>query len=99
MNISGFIFEGPFDHKRGFEGTIAAVYAIIDSRVNGNYLIDVGQSEDLNNRFPNHPRELSWNSFRSRTLSLWILRVQNEQERLAIELQIRTKYNPPCGER
>ena len=99
MKISNYIFEGPYDHKRGFTDVISAVYAIIDSRINGNSLVDVGQTEDLNNRFPNHPRELSWNNVRIGTLSLWILRVQNERDRLAIESQIRTQYNPPCGER
>lgn len=99
MNISGYIFEGPYDYKRGFTDLISAVYAIIDSNTNGNSLIDVGQSEDLNNRFPNHPRQSSWNTVRAGTLSLWILRVRNERDRLAIESQIRTQYNPPCGER
>jgi len=99
MNISDYIFEGPYDYNRGFVGMISSVYTIIDSHINGNSLIDVGQSEDLSNRFPNHPRELSWNTVRAGTLSLWILRVQNERERLSIESQIRTQYNPPCGER
>lgn len=99
MNISNYVFEGPYDYKRGFTDMISAVYAIIDSHINGNNLIDVGQSEDLNNRFPNHPRELSWNTVKAGTLSLWILRVQNEQERLSVESQIRTQYNPSCGER
>lgn len=99
MNILGYTFEGPYDHKKGFVGTISAVYAIIDNHINGNSLIDVGQSEDLNNRFPNHPRELSWDTVRVGALSLWILQVQTEQDRLTIESQIRTQYNPPCGER
>jgi len=99
MNINGYIFEGPYDHKRGFADVISAVYVIIDNHINSNSLIDVGQTGDLNNRFPSHPRELSWNTARVGTLSLWILRVQSEQERLAIESQIRTQYNPPCGER
>lgn len=99
MKISGYTFEGPYDYKREFNSKIPAVYAIIDTINFNYYLLDVGQTEDLNNRFPNHPREISWHNARSGVLSLWVLRIQNEQDRLAIESQIRNQYNPPCGER
>lgn len=99
MNISGYIFEGSYSHMRGFDGKILAVYVIIDSYNNQSFVLDVGQTEDLNNRFPNHPRESCWNSNKSGNLSLWILRIQNEQDRLAIESKIRNQYNPSCGEK
>lgn len=99
MNISGYTFEGAYDHKKGFKDTIPAVYAIIDSHSNQSFLLDVGQTEDLNNRFPNHQRESCWNSNGSGNLTLWILRVQSEQDRLSIESQIRNTYNPSCGDR
>ncbi len=99
MNISGHTFEGSYNHIQGFNGTIPAVYVIIDTYNNQNSVLDVGQTEDLNNRFPNHPRESCWNSHRTGSISLWILRIQNEQDRLSIESQIRDQYNPPCGDR
>lgn len=99
MNILGNVFNGPHDHTRGFNNAIAAVYVIIDAYNGQNYLLDVGQTGDLNNRFPNHPREASWIANKAGDLSLWILGVSNEQDRLTIESQIRTSYNPPCGDR
>lgn len=57
MNISGYTFEGSYSYMQGFTVTIPAVYVVIDSYNNQSVVIDVGQTEDLNNRFPNHPRE------------------------------------------
>lgn len=99
MNILEHVFEGSYNHMQGFNGIIPAVYVIIDSYNNQNFILDVGQTEDLNNRFPNHPRESCWDSHKSGNLSLWILRVPDEQNRLSIESQIRNQYNPPCGDR
>lgn len=99
MDILGNIFSGPHDHTRGFSNAIAAVYVIIDAHNGQNYILDVGQTSNLNNRFPNHPRESLWIANKAGDLSLWILEVLNEQDRLAIESQIRLQYNPSCGER
>ncbi len=96
MNISGYNFEGPYDPYRGFTNTIAAVYTIIDAEPR---LLDVGQTEDLNNRFPNHPRQSQWEACKTGNIHLYILRVTGEQMRLGIESTIRTSYHPQCGDR
>ena len=96
MNINGNVFSGPYSPFKGFDSVIAAVYAILDSR---NTVIDVGQSEDLNNRFPNHQRENCWRTHGIGDLGLYILRENSEQNRLRIESGIRQRYNPLCGDR
>lgn len=96
MNISGYNFVGPYDPNKGFTKTIAAVYVIVDEQPK---VVDVGQTEDLNNRFPNHPRQSCWDSHKTGKVSLYILQGGSEQSRLQIELKIRTEFNPPCGEK
>lgn len=96
MNISGYNFEGPYDPCRGFVNVIPALYAIIDDQPR---LLDVGQTEDLNNRFPDHPRQPQWEANKTGNLHLYILRVVDERSRLQIESSIRNAYNPPCGEK
>jgi hypothetical protein len=96
MNIAGYNFTGPYDPTRGFTNTITAIYAIVDSKLS---LVDVGQTEDLNNRFPNHPRQSCWEKHAGGVFRLYIWQESNEQKRLQIESVIRTQYNPPCGEK
>jgi len=96
VNITGYNFEGPFDPLRGFTNQISAVYVIVDNQPK---LLDVGQTDDLNNRFPNHPWQACWERNKAGNLGLYILQIADEQTRLKIELMIRTQYNPTCGER
>jgi excinuclease UvrABC nuclease subunit len=96
MNISGYSFEGPYSPYRGFTNEVSAVYAILDDQ---QRLLDVGQSDNLNNRFPSHPRQSCWEKNKNGDLSLYILQISNEQDRLQIESSIRYQYNPTCGER
>lgn len=96
MNIAGYSFSGPYDPTRGFTTTIPAVYAIVDLRPN---IIDVGQTEDLNNRFPNHPRHSCWERNAVGGIQLYIWQEGNEGRRLQIENTIRNQYSPQCGDR
>lgn len=96
MNISGYNFQGPQDPYRGFTNIVSAVYAILDDQ---SRLLDVGQTEDLNNRFPNHPRQSCWEVNKAGNLYLYILQIANERTRLQVESLIRNQYSPPCGDR
>lgn len=95
MNISGYLFQGPYSPYQGFQNTISAIYAILDDQ---SRLLDVGQTEDLNNRFPNHPRRSCWETNKVGNLHLYILQTASEQTRLQIESLIRNQYNPTCGD-
>lgn len=96
MNISGYQFSGPYDPTRGFNNAVPAVYAIVDG---ASRMLDVGQTGDLNNRFPSHPRENSWRIHAQGQFALYIYRDSSENSRLLLESFLRTQYNPPCGER
>lgn len=96
MNIGGYLFQGPYNPDFSFNQDFGAIYAIIDGR---SYLIDVGQTESVNNRIPNHDRKLQWPRHAQQGYSLYILINENENARLQIEAQIRNQYQPPCGDR
>ena len=96
MNMSGYQFSGPFDPNRGFTKVVPAVYVIVDST---SRVLEVGQTGDLNNRFPNHPRENSWKNKAQGQFTMYVYQDGNENSRLLLESFIRTQYNPPCGKR
>lgn len=96
MIIGGYNFSGPYDPKRGFTRQTKAVYAIIDGK---SSVIDVGQTDDLNNRFPNHPRQSCWEIHAVGGFALYIFQESQEQQRLLIENAIRSRYNPLCGKK
>lgn len=94
MNIGGYNFTGPYDPYRGFTENFAAVYTIVDDTPK---VIDVGQTGNINERFPNHDRQNCWPLHASGSLHLYVYREGIENTRLQIEEAIRSRYNPPCG--
>lgn len=96
MNISGYQFTGPYSPFRGFKNKVSAVYVCVDNRPN---LLDVGQTDDLNNRFPNHPRQICWENHSHGEIKLYIHQDANENSRIQKENSIRQNYKPPCGEK
>jgi predicted GIY-YIG superfamily endonuclease len=93
MNICGYIFTGPYNPDQGFNEKISATYAVHD-----NYkILDVGQTDDLNNRFPNHDRRNCWERHKTGQIKLYIFIENNKQKRLFIERQIRVTLKPVCG--
>lgn len=96
MNLGNYNFSGPHDPDKGFREDFAAVYAIVDAHSN---LIDVGQTSNINDRFPTHDRKPCWLRNKTGNISLYILQELSERIRLKIESEIREKYKPPCGEK
>ena len=87
MIISGYNFTGSYDPKVGFTKTNAAVYVIIDVQLK---VVDVGETEDLNNRFPNHPRQSCWERYSNGFFQLYIWQESSEHNRLLLENTIRS---------
>lgn len=95
MNIEGYNFEGPYDPDRGFVNNFAAVYSIVDDKPR---VVDVGQTNNINDRFPNHERKPCWLRNKYGDIHLYVYRETSEEIRLRIESEIRERYDPPCGE-
>lgn len=94
MNINGYTFQGPYDPSKGFKSDFAGVYLIVDSQ---NRVVDVGETNSINTRLPNHDRKPCWT--RHGGSILYVCPLNGEQERLSLESQIRATYSPSCGER
>ncbi len=96
MNIGRYNFDGPFDPNKGFTEDFAAVYAIVDSKP---ALVDVGQTSNINDRFPGHDRKPCWDRSAEGEYNLYVYKENSEEVRLQIEKEIRSQFNPPCGEK
>jgi len=96
MEILGFEFEGPFDHNETFTADFGCIYVIIDSN---SQLIDVGQTNNINDRLPSHERRTCWLNNNCPGKNLFVHTSSNETYRLDIEEAIRDKYKPACGVR
>lgn len=94
VQISSYNFQGYYDPNRGFVNDFPAVYAILDSN---SSIIDVGETENINNRFPDHDRKSCWLIKGIGRLDLYIYKESSENNRRLIESAIRNAYNPPCG--
>lgn len=97
LPVSGHSFDGPFSSLDSLDDK-SGVYAIHDYRNGKYYLIDVGESHQLQTRVSDHPRSDCWKHESAGTLTYSALYV-NEQQRMSIEQEIRNQYNPPCGDR
>jgi predicted GIY-YIG superfamily endonuclease len=93
MNICGYIFSGPYNPDDRFSVSISAVYVIYD----GNKVLDIGQTDDLNDRLSNHERKDCWERNKTGRIDLYFLPESDQQKRLFIEKYIRTVLNPVCG--
>lgn len=100
ITIGRHIFEGPYRTTNDLRDQ-SGVYAIIDQRTNGNFVLDVGESAAVKSRIASHDRVDSWSKCRQGVLGVAVCYTPNAQQfgRMAIEQEIRNQFNPPCGYR
>lgn len=96
MKILNFEFQGPFDHNDVFTRNFGCVYALVNPN---SKLVDVGQTNKINDRLPNHDRKQCWIRNGCPNRQLYVRVNENEQARLTLETAIRNRYNPTCGVR
>lgn len=95
INLSGYNFSGPYYHTRRFNNSFACVYVLVNGN---NQVIDVGQTDSINDRIINHERKACWYRHGCNELSLYIYINNDPTLRLLLERLIRLSYNPPCGQ-
>jgi len=96
ITIGRHIFEGPYRSADNLKDQ-SGVYAIIDRRANGNVVLDLGESGMVRTRVASHDRADSWSRCRQGVLEVAVY--YTPYARTAIEAELRTQFNPPCGER
>ena len=100
ITIAQYQFNGPYPSTDVIEDR-SGVYAIIDRRNSGYYLIDVGESATVKSRVENHERRDCWRRSSQGSLGVATYYTPNLQQagRRAVEQAIRGQYNVPCGDR
>lgn len=91
MQLFGYSFDGPHSLSAPFND-VPGVYLVLDA---AKSVVDVGQTDKLGQRIPNHDRKPCWQ--RSRATELWFAHEQSERNRLALESVLRNQYSPKCG--
>jgi hypothetical protein len=98
IKIGNYNFDGPH-HQTGVLLAQSGVYVILGKTGNTNWVVlDVGESHCVRERVENHDRRSRWAQRGHRELAVAALYVV-ENQRMVIERELRSQFNPPCGER
>jgi predicted GIY-YIG superfamily endonuclease len=98
--IMGYSFEGPFDNTDSLKDK-SGIYVILDSNSGKYYVLDCGESTQIKTRIEGHDRADCWKKHAKGYIRVAVLYTPNlsDEKRRQIEKAIRSKFNPPCGER
>ena len=98
IQIGNYNFDGPHHSVNGLRNA-SGVYVILggDGTTPWN-VVDIGESGDVRARVETHDRAGSWKERRHTKLAAAVIYV-TEQQRKAIEQELRVRFNPPCGDR
>ncbi len=97
IQVGNYHAEGPF----GNEGSLLArsgVYVILGrghQAANWN-VVDVGESENIQDRVACHDRAPCWRGQGHGQLAVAAI-YADQRNRMLIERELRLQYNPPCG--
>lgn len=95
-NLGQHHFNGPFTSTINLN-PLSGVYIISTATSTGLHnIIDVGESENVQNRVSNHDRAQLWGQHivNGTYVSVYYC---SETTRMALEQAVRSTYNPPCG--
>ncbi len=100
ITIGRYAFDGPYDSAEFLEDR-SGVYAVLDRRIDGYWVLDVGESAQVKTRVVTHERRACWSFHGRRPLYYAALYTPGVHQagRMQIEVEIRGQYKPPCGER
>lgn len=97
INIDGYNFWAYYALEDNMK-ILAGVYVIFDGQ--GNKFIDVGQTENLNDRPRNHERKPCWVQNCPNGIYFAAVAVLSQDKRTLIERTIRKNHpEMPCGEK
>lgn len=97
IQLGNYHAEGPFGNASGLLGQ-SGVYVILgrSGQASQWIVVDVGESENVQDRVTNHDREPCWRGQRHAELAVAAI-YADEKNRMLIERQLRVHYDPPCG--
>jgi len=98
MKMKTYSFEGPYTSVDSLSHS-AGVYGVLDRNNEENTVVDIGESSDVKTRLQNHEREPCW--FRQCNGTIWFVVLYtpgfSQQQRRAIEQELRAYFQPVCG--
>jgi hypothetical protein len=95
---NSYPFEGPFTSAAGLKEK-SGVYAITTLTSGDTHkVLDVGESGNVYDRVSNHDRATEWKRHEVHGIYMSAYYCA-ESTRMAIERELRTYFNPPCGSR
>lgn len=97
IQIGGYNFDGPYSNSQTLQAR-SGVYVVLG--INGPqqyWVIDVGESRDVQNRLACHDREPWWR--RQGSALFYAALYCDETHRMLVEQNLRRQYDPPCGHR
>lgn len=98
IQIGKYNFDGPFRDPASLRDQ-SGVYAVLaGTGANSWKVVDIGESAQVQTRVSNHDRADCWQRNRGTGLT-YAACYCNERDRMRIEQELRSHYNPPCGDR
>ena len=99
INLAGYVFDGPFD-STGDLRSVPGIYAILDQLEQGWHVVDVGESETVQDRVHAHDRAPCWTRARRGRLGVAVLYLPGSSapQRRFVEQAVRAAYRPSCGQ-
>jgi hypothetical protein len=99
INMGKYSFEGPYPSADNLKSQ-SGVYAILGRNTEQDQwkVVDIGESESMRDRTANHDRSDCWKRRGHRILNVAALYC-DARTRMVIEKELRTQFNPPCGDR
>lgn len=102
IKIGNYDFDGPYVSVESLENKSGIYTILCKNQSENNYkVIDVGESAFVKTRIEGHDRKECWARNCSIGVEYAVFYTPNKQQtgRKAIEQELRTMYDPPCGER
>jgi hypothetical protein len=93
IKIGNYTFDGTYSSP-AYLNDRSGVYAVIGD---GRKVIDIGESGAIRTRLASHDRAPAW--ARQGLPLTYAALYCDEASRMRIERELRTAYNPPCGDR
>ena len=97
INIGSYYAEGPFGNENHLQAS-SGVYVILgrSSAASAWSVVDIGESQNIRDRVSNHDRAQCWRGQGHAELSVAAI-YADTHNRMLIERELRTQFNPPCG--
>jgi len=97
-SANSYSFDGPYTSAQSLEAQ-SGVYVITTRTPEGTHqVIDAGESGNVHNRVTNHDRSRDWERYKQDGIYMSGYYC-DEPTRMLVEKDVRSYFNPSCGDR